>query len=111
MLNLRCAVPRTAAQRHMFALIVPYRNREYNLTHLILNLQWYLAPDTFDIIVVEQADERPFNRGYALNVGFDLARRNRPYSHYVFHDVDLIPQQADYSWPRRPTHLSAATSQ
>lgn len=95
----------------MFALIVPYRNREYNLAHLILNLQWYLDPDTFDIIVVEQADERAFNRGYALNAGFDLARRNREYSHYALHDVDLIPQQADYSWPRCPTHLSAATSQ
>ena len=94
-----------------FALIVPYRNREYNLVHLVLNLQWFLDPGSFDIVVVEQADSLPFNRGYTLNIGFHIARRNHAYSHYVFHDVDLIPQQADYSFPHCPTHLSAATGQ
>ena len=94
-----------------FALLVPYRNREYNLVHFLLNLQWYLDPGSFDIIVVEQADSLPFNRGYTLNIGFHIARRRHAYSHYVFHDVDLIPQQADYSFPHCPTHLSAATGQ
>jgi hypothetical protein len=94
-----------------FALVVPYRNRRYNLVHFILNLQWYLDPNSFDILVVEQADSLPFNRGYTLNIGFHIARGNHRYSHYVFHDVDLIPQQADYSFPHCPTHLSAATGQ
>ena len=94
-----------------FALIVPYRNRGYNLVHLVLNLQWFLDPGSFDILVVEQADSLPFNRGYTLNIGFHIARRSHAYSHYVFHDVDLIPQQADYSFPHCPTHLSAATGQ
>jgi hypothetical protein len=93
------------------AIIVPYRNREYNLVHLVLNLQWFLDPDSFDLVVVEQTDGLPFNRGYTLNIGFHIARRYHDYSHYVFHDVDLIPQQADYSFPHCPTHLSAATGQ
>ena len=94
-----------------FALIVPYRNRPHNLVQLILNLQWYLDPRHFDIFVVEQADALPFNRGCTLNVGFDLARKNACYSHYAFHDVDLIPLRADYSRPSCPVHLSAATGQ
>jgi hypothetical protein len=94
-----------------FALIVPYRNRAHNLVQLVLNLQWYLDPRSFDIFIVEQADSLPFNRGCTLNVGFDLARKHARYSHYVLHDVDLIPLRADYSRPDCAVHLSAATGQ
>jgi hypothetical protein len=94
-----------------FALIVPYRNRQHNVVHLILHLLWYLDPYSFDIIVVEQADSLLFNRGSLLNAGFRMARARHEYSHYAFHDVDLIPQQADYSFPQCPTHLSAAVGQ
>ena len=97
-----------------FAVIVPYRDREYNLAHLILHLQWYLDPDSFDIFVVEQADSLPFNRGCTMNIGFQLARAADRYSHYVFHDVDLIPLRADFSFPRPAPSIfrrrSASTS-
>jgi hypothetical protein len=97
-------------QSSKFAVVVPYRNRRYNLAQLILHLQWYLVPGEFDLLIVEQADGRPFNRGCTLNIGFDLAHRSG-YSHYAFHDVDLIPLEADYSFSATPVHLSTTTSQ
>jgi hypothetical protein len=100
-----------SSTKQRFAVIVPYREREYNLAHLILHLQWYLDPDSFDMFVVEQADSLPFNRGCTMNIGFQLARAADRYSHYVFHDVDLIPLEADFSFSRRPAHLSAEVSQ
>lgn len=46
---------------------------------------------TFHIFIIEQSnDNRRFNRGKLLNIGFDLAKKQSA-STYVFHDVDLIP--------------------
>ncbi len=37
------------------------------------------------------SDKVLFNRGKLLNVGFDLASRERDWDCYIFHDVDLLP--------------------
>lgn len=66
------------------SIIVPYRNRE---DHLRKFLSWYTGklPD-FRIVIVEQNNDLPFNRGWLLNVGFHLAVSDQ----VVFHDVDMI---------------------
>ena len=43
----------------------------------------------FDITVIEQSPEHSFNRGALLNIGFKL---DETYDAYIFHDVDLIPE-------------------
>lgn len=46
----------------------------------------------FKVFVVEQSDDqRKFNRGKLLNIGFVLAEREG-FDTFVFHDVDLLPQ-------------------
>ena len=42
------------------------------------------------------------------NLGFLL---NPDHDYYCFHDVDLIPEFSDYSYPEVPTHLSSHCSQ
>ena len=46
-------------------IIVPYRDRESHLTKFIENVTPYLKSKKIkhEIIVVEQADDKPFNRG------------------------------------------------
>lgn len=74
----------------MLAIIVPYRNRPDHLDQFIPHMNKYL-PDA-KIVIVEQADEKPFNRGRLLNVGF----LNTEANNYCFHDVDMLPIDCPY---------------
>lgn len=47
----------------------------------------------FDIVVIEQADDRPFNRGKLINVGYLETRPDC----FIAHDVDMIPL-SDYDY-------------
>jgi GT2 family glycosyltransferase len=95
---------------HKLSLIIPYRQREEALKTIIPALEGYLPKQIqdYEIIVVEQNDDQLFNKGLLNNIGFLLTED----SDYVcFHDVDLIPQYSDYSYPTRPCHLSTFCSQ
>lgn len=74
----------------MLAIIVPYRDREDHLKEFIPHMNKYL-PDA-KIVIVEQADEKPFNRGKLLNVGF----LETDFFYYCFHDVDHLPVSVPY---------------
>ena len=94
-------------RNHKLGVIIPYRDRQDHLDTLIPALQEHLTNQNidFEIIVVEQYDYKSFNRGKLLNIGFEKAiELNCDY--VVFHDVDMIPLSADYSYVNRPTHLA-----
>lgn len=57
-----------------------------------------------------QEETIPFNRALLLNVGFLEANKVHDYQCYVFHDVDLIPENDHnmYSCPEQPRHMSVA---
>lgn len=76
------------------AIIVPYRNRPKQLEKFKTYLKQYLENRGYEyfIIVVEQADDKSFNRGKLLNVGFKEAVRRRC-DYVVFHDVDMLPSK------------------
>lgn len=76
----------------MLSIIVPYRDREEHLKQFIPHMNMYL-PDA-NIVIVEQTDEKPFNRGKLINIGF--LETGWP-DWLVAHDVDLLPIDADYS--------------
>lgn len=78
------------------ALIVPYRHREEHLKQFIPYMTDYLTKQNidFEIIVVEQSDDLPFNRAKLMNIGVLNASNNVDY--FVFHDVDLLPENIDY---------------
>lgn len=71
-------------------IVVPYRNRSDQLKLFIPSMKSYLPDD--QIIVVEQADNKPFNRAKLLNIGF----LNSKSTHFVFHDVDMLPVKVAY---------------
>ncbi len=88
-------------------IVVPYRNREQHLSQFVPHLSAYFARDKLDkeinyqVVIVEQANEKPFNRGALLNIGFLLLENEADY--VCFHDIDYLPIWADYSPVDCPT--------
>lgn len=91
------------------SIIVPYRNRSKHLEEFVPFVENYLTDDEidFDILIIEQADGKPFNRAKLLNIGF--VESNADY--FAFHDVDMLPMDSDYSFPDGPTHLASQVEQ
>lgn len=88
------------------AIIVPYRDRQEQLDRFITHIdQFFQDKDIeYDVLVVEQDNDKPFNRGKLLNVGFLELYEN--YDYFCFHDVDMLPEDADYSYVNKPTHMA-----
>tara|TARA_Y100001937_G_scaffold36249_2_gene52009 strand:- start:955 stop:2382 length:1428 start_codon:yes stop_codon:yes gene_type:complete len=86
-------------------VIVPYRKRPTHLRKFQESIKEYLKDYDYELIIVEQADDLPFNRGKLLNIGFKLALRKQC-DYVVFHDVDMLPVDVDYSFSEVPTHLA-----
>jgi hypothetical protein len=87
-------------------IIVPYRDREKHLEYFIN--KYYpelkkLIPDV-KIYIIEQDEDKLFNRGKLLNVGYTIAMNdndlnndsdldtNNP-EYIIMHDIDLIPNE------------------
>ncbi|KAL9191383.1 hypothetical protein ACHAXT_001089 [Thalassiosira profunda] len=111
------------------AIIVPYRdlhpsqNRAKHLHQFVPHMKQFLSGladahkiGDYHIYIIEQSDDnRKFNRGKLLNIGFDFALKRsekHPPRHnvFVFHDVDLLPQPDLGEWyaryPKQPTHIA-----
>ncbi|CUI15977.1 udpgalactose-glucose galactosyltransferase [Candidatus Protochlamydia naegleriophila] len=103
----------TSTAMHKMALIIPYRNREEHLAEFLHSFppkMKELCPAVdYHIFIIEQTPGKSFNRGKLLNVGFILTQGE--FDYFCFHDVDMLPTSADYSFPNVPTHLAADVSQ
>ena len=112
------------------AIIVPFRdnkfqNRSGQLKKFVPDMLKFLGDGVkrlglegkreYKIIVVEQSDDdKGFNRGQLLNVGFNLAR-GAGFDYVIFHDVDLVSKTGGgamdggaewYLWyPEKPVHI------
>ena len=84
------------------SIIVPYRNREEHLEIFLKTIKERINVTNYDILIVEQDNQKPFNRAKLLNIGFDLKKDESDY--FCFHDVDMMPEEADYSYVIKPTH-------
>lgn len=62
----------------------------------------------YRIFIVDQMDNRPFNRGKMLNIGATEAI-NAGYPCLILHDVDLIPLVSGniYACTKLPRHMSS----
>jgi hypothetical protein len=91
-------------------IVVPYRRREAHLQQFVPHLRLYFTRDKTDcaipyrVLIVEQTDGLPFNRGALKNVGYVLGSADSDYT--CFHDVDYLPIWADYSWPDKPMPIA-----
>ena len=89
-------------------IIVPYRNRYEHLEQFKKSIVEYLDSNAYEnyvIIIVEQDNAQLFNRGMLLNIGFKEAKK-QGCDYVVFHDVDMLPEDVDYSYSDKPLHLS-----
>ena len=94
------------------AIIVPYRNRSEQLVVFLRHLHPFLRKQElhYRIYIVNQADKNKFNRAMLFNVGYTEALKDFPWDCFIFHDVDLLPEDDRnlYSCPDNPRHMSVA---
>lgn len=104
--------PDHCAPRHRVAVVVPYRDRRLHLLILLKYLHPILQRQllSYRIYVVEQYGNDTFNKGVLMNAGVREAFRDADFHCFVFHDVDLIPEDDRnmYSCPPSPRHMSVA---
>ena len=88
-------------------IIVPYRDRYNHLISFKSSISSYLKSKNidFELIIVEQDDAKLFNRGKLLNIGFKQAIKLKC-DYVVFHDVDMLPIEVDYSYSDTPLLLA-----
>ena len=86
-------------------VIIPYRDRAAHLEQLLPVLRATLQAQRIEhrVLVVEQANDQPFNRGRLLNIGVQHAADSSDY--FCLHDVDAIPINANYLCPSQPLRL------
>ena len=75
------------------AIIISYRNRVENLNNFIEYFYKLNNNNNIDIFIVEQNNADNFNRGLLLNIGFIISNNKFHYDRYIFHDVDMYPEQ------------------
>ncbi|NWI67872.1 B4GT4 galactosyltransferase, partial [Todus mexicanus] len=93
------------------AILIPHRNREKHLLYLLEHLHPFLQRQQLDygIYVIHQAGSTKFNRAKLMNVGYLEALKEANWDCFIFHDVDLLPEN-DYNiymCDRQPKHLVA----
>ncbi|VDP41690.1 unnamed protein product [Soboliphyme baturini] len=103
---------KTSANNESIAIIIPYRDRESHLIAFFDHIIPFLERQnvSYHIFVVEQVRNQTFNKGLLTNVGFVFADRLRRFSCFVFHDVDLLPEDDRnlYRCGDQPRHFAAA---
>ena len=92
---------------HKLGIIAPYRNRYAQLIRFKQSIKEYLKDTDIDyvLIIVEQDNATAFNRGKLLNIGA-LRAKELGCDYIVFHDIDMLPEDVDYSYAEHPTHLA-----
>lgn len=88
-------------------IIVPYRNRPEQLEIFSDWMVDYLDKGgyNYEIFIVDQDEEKQFNRGALLNIGFKFAK-DAKCDYVCFHDIDMLPHDVDYSYSDKPLHLA-----
>lgn len=89
------------------AFIVPYRDRVAHLREFVPHIKRRFRKSS--IFIIEQGDEKRFNRGKLLNIGF--LEFGKQYDYCAYHDIDMLPSKADYSFPTTPTHIATKVQQ
>lgn len=94
------------------AIIVPYRNRSEHLDLFLQHMHSILPQQNinYSIYVVEQDEKHGFNRGKLFNIGYKEALRDADYCCFIFHDVDLLPENPRnlYACSTEPRHMCVA---
>jgi hypothetical protein len=102
-------IPKQCRSEQRLALIICYRNREEHLQLFLDHMHPFLKKQQLDytIFVVNQNGNDPFNRATLFNVGFIEAMKLYPFDCFIFHDVDLLPEDLRnvYKCVNQPRHM------
>lgn len=95
-------------------LVFPYRDRKVHYNKIMKHLP-SITRDDWDLhtILVEQDDNKHFNRAWLLNIGIAQAKERfgGEDTCVVTHDVDMIADsKVDYGWCDRPTQICSELS-
>lgn len=92
----------------MLTIIVPYRDRPEQLAKFLGRFQ-ALGLD-YKLVIAQQADDKPFNRGLLLNAGYLESPQS---DYYCMHDVDMLPtdRTAYNTYPFAVTQLASSKIQ
>lgn len=74
-----------------YNFIIPYRDREEHLKIFKERFDGFNLSDDYQFYFIHQTDDKPFNRGALLNIGFLITREICPDALFVFHDIDILP--------------------
>jgi len=84
--------------------IIPYRNREAHLEQFSKHMAYILEDipqEDYEMFVINQNDDRGFNRGAIKNIGFLYVKNKYPTAYtnitLVFNDVDTMPKHKNYA--------------
>jgi predicted glycosyltransferase involved in capsule biosynthesis len=99
--------------RKRLNVLVPFRDRHEHLRTLLPVLARHLRTIPHRVVVIEQADRKPFNKGVLLNAGASIARAC---DYYCLHDVDMLPAwrpevRSAYAFTRSVVHLAGRCEQ
>ncbi|CAG5874369.1 beta-1,4-galactosyltransferase 4 [Menidia menidia] len=101
--------PSDCTARQSVAILIPHRNRERHLLYLLHHLHPFLQRQQlhYAIYVIQQAGDETFNRAKLLNIGYLEALKDYIWDCFIFHDVDLVPENDNnlYICDKQPKHL------
>jgi len=93
--------PYSSQNKNKLAFIIPYRDRYKHLINWLNHVHPLLVKQKieYQVFIVEQNDNFPFNRGALLNVGFHAIQHKiinsnsaANFTCFIFHDVDMVPE-------------------
>lgn len=98
-----CYAPTHCKVRQRIAIIVPYRERDFQINQFVIYMHQFLQRQhrEYCVIFAEQHDKGQFNRAKLLNAGFDWSlseghpfwnAKNVKPDCFIFHDIDLLPE-------------------
>ena len=103
--------PQLCIPRHRVAVIIPFRDRQLHLRTLLTILHPMLQRQMlrYTIFVVEQKEPTVFNKGSLMNAGFIEARSFADFDCFIFHDVDMLPEDDRnfYVCSSQPRHVGS----
>lgn len=106
--------PKQCQARHKVAIIIPYRDRYQHLLLFLNHMHKFLQKQNIEyaIYIIEEVPNKQFNRAMLMNIGSRVALKDVNWDCFVFHDVDLVPEDDRnfYYCPMWPRHMSVAVN-
>lgn len=85
-------------------IVIPFRDlsknkeRFNNLNNLLSHLEKYFKKHSkeFIICIINQNDNKLFNKSTLLNIGIDIINKEENFDYYILHDVDQIVKNNNF---------------